>query len=263
MAAMELPDLLCELHGAVAWVVVNRPQRRNALGEQTTRQILQACEWAAQDPKVRALVLTGQGDAFCAGGDLEDTFARGAGQSEAQWSGRIRSGPNRLAQLLRSMAKPVIACVNGVAVGGGATIALACDLRIASENARFRFPFVHVGITPEFGCSYLLQRTVGLGRANELLLLGDFIDAETAERYGLVQRVLPQEALRAETQTLAERLAAQPAQAMARIKKLQLHAQSADLASTLEQEALALGQSFVSPEHRAVVEQFLRRKSGA
>ena len=259
---MKITDLMYEKRDAVAWITFDRQERRNALGDQTTRQLVQVCQDAAADPLVRVLVLRGQGEAFCSGGDLQDTFERGAGNTEQQWSDRIRSGPNVLAQLLRSMDKPVLASVNGVAVGGGATIALACDLRIASDNARFCFPFVRIGITPEFGCSYLLQRTVGLARANELLLLGDFIDAATAERYGLVNRVVARGALDEATRELAARLAALPAPALARTKALQRFAQSADLASALEQEAIALGASFISPEHREAVARFLSRKSG-
>ena len=146
-------------------------------------------------------------------------------------------------------------------MGGGATIALACDLRIASDNARFCFPFVRIGITPEFGCSYLLQRTVGLGRANELLLLGDFVDAATAERYGLVNRVVAQAELKRATQELLDRLLALPPSSLARIKALQQFAQTADLPATLEQEAVALGASFISAEHREAVSRFLQRKA--
>lgn len=177
-----------------------------------------------------------------------------------QWSDRIRQGPNALALLIRTMTKPVIASINGVAVGGGATIALACDLRIASERARFSFPFARIGLAPEFGCSYLLQRVVGAGRAMELLLLGEFIDAATAQQYGLVNRVVSHQALQDATVQWASHLAGLPSAAMGRIKHLVQFAQANDLHATLEQEALALGQSFTSSEHRAAVAQFLNRK---
>ena len=258
---LPITDLVYETKGAVAWIRFNRPARRNALGNTTTRQLVQLCQAAEHDPAVRVVVITGAGDAFCAGGDIQDTFQRGQDMSEAQWSHRIRQGPNALARLIHTMGKPVIASVNGVAVGGGATIALACDLRITSDRASFRFPFVHIGITPEFGCSYLLQRVVGVGRAMELLLLGEFIDAATAQQYGLVNRVVEHHALEDATQRWASQLASTPAPAIARTKQLMHFARTNDLQATLEQEALALGQSFTSAEHRAAVAQFLNRKS--
>lgn len=259
---MDITDLIYEKRDGVAFVTIHRPERRNALGDTTTRQLAHVCQDAAADETVRVVLITGSGDeAFCSGGDLRDTFERGAGNTEQQWSDRIRNGPNVLASVLQNMPKPVVASVNGVAVGGGATIALACDLRIASDNARFCFPFVRIGITPEFGCSYLLQRTVGLGRANELLLLGDFVDAATAERYGLVNRVVPKAELKQATQDLLTRLLALPPSSLARIKALQQFAQTADLPAALEQEAVALGASFISTEHREAVSRFLQRKS--
>ncbi|MET4575527.1 enoyl-CoA hydratase/isomerase family protein [Ottowia thiooxydans] len=259
---MNITDLIYEKRDGIASITINRPERRNALGDTTTQQIVAVCEDAAADAAVRVVSITGSGDeAFCSGGDLRDTFQRGASNTEQQWSDRIRQGPNVLAQLLQNMPKPVVASINGVAVGGGATIALACDLRIASDTARFCFPFVRIGITPEFGCSYLLQRTVGLGRANELLLLGDFVDAATAERYGLLNRVVPHAELFKTTQEVLARLASLPAAALGRIKTLQRFAQTADLSSTLEQEAVSLGASFISAEHRAAVNSFLSRKS--
>ena len=257
---MEITDLKYDKRDAIAWIRFDRPHRRNALGDTTTRQLAHVCRDAAQDPVVKVLVITGCGDAFCSGGDIQDTFQRGQQMSQQQWSDRIREGPNVLARLLQGMDKPVIAAVNGVAVGGGVTIALACDLRIASDRARFCLPFVRIGITPEFGCSYLLQRTVGLGRAMELLLLGEFIDAATAERYGLVNRVIPHEELQSAAMHMAQRLAALPAEALADIKRLQRFARANGLDAVLEQEALSLGRAFTSPQHRAAVADFLQRK---
>lgn len=259
---MNITDLIYEKRDGIASITINRPERRNALGNTTTQQIVAVCEDAAADAAVRVVSITGSGDeAFCSGGDLQDTFQRGASNTEQQWSDRIRNGPNVLAHLLQSMPKPVVASINGVAVGGGATIALACDLRIASDRARFCFPFVHIGITPEFGCSYLLARTVGMGRANELLLLGEFVDAATAERYGLLNRVVPHAELSKATEELLARLAMLPAAALGRIKALQQFAQTASFPSSLEQEAVSLGASFISAEHRAAVNSFLSRKS--
>lgn len=258
---MNFPDLCFDKRDGVARIAFNRPARRNALGDTGTRQLLQACEDAAADPAVRVVVITGEGDAFCAGGDFEDTFERGAGRSAAQWSERIRTGPNALVRVLQGMAKPVVASINGVAVGGGATIALACDLRIASEHARFAFPFARIGITPEFGASFLLPRVVGLGRAMELLLLAETIDAATALQAGLVNRVVPHGQLAAATADVVGRLLERPAGALGAIKSLLHRGLDADLDGQLENEATALGQAFTSDEHRRAVAAFLQRKA--
>lgn len=260
---MVVTDLQYETDGAVAWIRFDRPARRNALGDTTTRQLVHLCERAEADPGVKVVVLTGQGEAFCAGGDIQDTFQRGEGLSESQWADRIRQGPNALAWRIHTMAKPVIASVNGLAVGGGATIALACDLRIASDRARFCFPFARLGLTPEFGCSYLLQRVVGAARAMEWLLLGEFVDAETARQHGLVNRVVAHDALADATRQWATQVASLPEAAVARLKQLMHVARTHDLQATLEAEAVALGRSFTSAEHRSAVTRFLQRKARA
>lgn len=258
---MNLPDLLYEKRHGVARIAFHRPARLNALGDTTTRQLLQACEDAAADPEVRVLVITGEGDAFCAGGDFKDTFEGGSNKTAEQWSERIRLGPNQLVRVLQGMTKPVIASINGVAVGGGATIALACDFRIASERARFSFPFTRIGITTEFGCSYLLPRVVGLGRAMELLMLGHMIDADKAERIGLVNQVVPHEQLAQVTAELAAQLLEKPPRALADIKSLVHQGMTVDMERLLELEALTLGRAFTSEEHRVAVARFLSRKS--
>jgi 2-(1,2-epoxy-1,2-dihydrophenyl)acetyl-CoA isomerase len=258
---MNFDDLCYDKREGIARVAFDRPARLNALGDTTTRQLLQACMDAAADPSVRVLVITGEGEAFCAGGDFKDTFQNGAGKTADQWSERIRQGPNELVRVLQSMAKPVVASINGVAVGGGATIALACDLRIASERARFSFPFSNIGITPEFGCSHLLPRVVGLGRAMELLMLGDMIDAATAERIGLVNRVVPHAQLGQATADLVMRLLDKPRDTLGGIKSLVHQGLSTDMDRLLEMEAQALGRAFSSQEHRTAVTRFLERKS--
>lgn len=259
---MHFDDLRYDKREQVARIAFNRPERRNALGDTSTHQLVQACQDALADPGVRVLVITGEGDHFCAGGDFQDIFDRGAAAGAPAWAERIRRGPNVLAQLLQSAAKPVLARIDGAAVGGGATIALACDLRIASTRAHFGFPFVRIGITPEFGCSYLLPRVVGLGRAMELLLLGASIDAATALRHGLVNQVVAPEDLDGATQQMVDRLLAQPPGAMAAIKALVHKGLQQDLPNQLEQEAQALGQAFTSQEHRDAVAAFLARRAG-
>jgi 2-(1,2-epoxy-1,2-dihydrophenyl)acetyl-CoA isomerase len=257
---MSFEDLRYDKRDGVARIAFNRPARRNALGDTSTRQLVQACEDAAADAQVRVVVITGEGEAFCAGGDFRDTFERGAQRDAAAWSERIRRGPNELVRVLQGMPQPVVASINGAAVGGGATIALACDLRIASERARFAFPFARIGITPEFGCSHLLPRVVGLGRAMELLLLAETIDAATAARIGLVNRVVPHAELESATAAIVARLLEMPAGALGAIKSLLHRGLSLDRDAQLELEAEALGRAFTSDEHRRAVTAFLQRR---
>lgn len=258
---MHFDDLRYDKHDGIARIAFDRPAQLNALGDGSTRELVAACEDAAADAAVRVVVITGGGEAFCAGGDFEDTFARGRDKSADQWSERIRRGPNALVRVLQGMAKPVLASVNGVAAGGGATIALACDLRIASERASFSFPFARLGLTPEFGCSHLLPRTVGLGRAMELLMLAEPLAAADAARIGLVHSVVAHDALEAATAALATRLRDMPGGALGAIKSLLLRGQSLGIDAALELEAQSLGRAFTSAEHRRAVDAFLARRA--
>lgn len=257
---MTYKDLLLKKHGGVATITLNRPDRLNALGDQTTSELCGACEEAIKDPKIRVLVLTGAGDAFCAGGDYKDTFERGFEKTTLEWRYRIRTGPNRLVTLLSGAEKPVVASVNGIAVGGGSTIALACDIRIASEKARFGLVFTRIGATPEFGCTYLLPRIVGLGKALDLLLTAELIDAREAERIGLVSKVVPHGELQDETEKLVEKLLQKPPAALGMVKSMIYRSLSMDMLSVLELEALALGTAFKTEEHQEAVKAFLRKK---
>jgi 2-(1,2-epoxy-1,2-dihydrophenyl)acetyl-CoA isomerase len=257
---MSFDDLLYEKNGAVATITLNRPDRLNALGKTTTRQLCRASADAVDDPEVRVLVITGAGDAFCAGGDYKDTFEPGFEKTEQQWRQRIRTGPNQLVRILEEAEKPVIACVNGLAVGGGATIALACDFRIASERARFSFPFSRIGVTPEFGCTYLLPRVVGFAKAMELLFLADMTDAREAERIGLVNQVVPHEHLADATGKLVARLLERPPAALGTMKSMLYRSLSMDLQAVLEMEAFAISAAFKTAEHQAAVKAFLQRK---
>lgn len=257
---MKFNDLLLSKRGGVATITLNRPDRFNALGDQTTFELCGACEDAIKDPNIRVLVLTGAGEAFCAGGDYKDTFESGFKKTALEWRHRIRTGPNRLVTLLSGSEKPVVASVNGVAAGGGSTIALACDIRIASEKACFGLVFSRIGATPEFGCTYLLPRIVGLGKALDLLLTADFIDAPEAERIGLVSKSVPHCDLQEATGQMVEKLLQKPPAALGLVKSMIYRSLSMDLLSVLELEALALSTAFKTEEHQAVVKAFLRKK---
>lgn len=201
---MELKNLLYDVRDGVAFVTVNRPDKLNALNAETVRELASAFCAARDDAKVGVVILTGAGDkAFIAGadiGDLSRLDARGA--KEAALLGQEVMG------LVEHLGKPVIAAVNGFALGGGCEIALACTFRVASENAKFGQPEVNLGLIPGYGGTQRLPRLVGRGRGMELVLTGDSIDAQEALRIGLVNHVYSREKLLAEAEGIARKILA-------------------------------------------------------
>lgn len=257
---MQSKEVLLEYSDGIALITINRPQRLNALGATTTIELCRACEEAINNQDIRVLIITGAGDAFCAGGDYKDTFEEGFNKSAQQWRERIRKGPNRLVTLLTGSEKPVISAINGVAIGGGTTIALASDIRISSDRAKFGLAFSNIGLTPEFGCTYLLPRVVGLGRAIELAFTAEIIDAHEALRIGLVNRVVPHAELLSATRQLAMSLVEKPASSLGVMKSMFYRSMSMDLQSTLEMEAMALSAAFKTEEHQLAVNTFLKKR---
>jgi len=216
--------------GGVRTLALNRPERRNALDAELLDNLPAELERAADDPSVRAVVLTGRGGAFCAGGDLE-LMAGGVGDLE---QGLARE---RAATLLREMTKPTLAAVNGPAAGAGFSLALAADFRLASTAARFTPGFPAVALCGDYGVSYHLPRLVGREQALHLLLLGETWDADTALRRGLVGAVADADGFEAEVAAFAERLAALAPLAVARVKANVAVAEQADFAAVLHREA--------------------------
>ena len=210
---MKFDDLIYTKEDHIATITLNRPERMNALTLDTHTELAQAIEQVKNDDEVRVLIITGAGRGFCSGDDVGEIFLTGEGwsadakaKSLAYLEGGVEGGG---CGALLSLNKPTIAAVNGAAVGYGCDITLMCDMRIASENARFGEVFIRVGLIPDQGM-LLLPRLVGLAKAYELILTGDIIDAREAERIGLVNRVVPHEQLEAVTKELATKLAKQP-----------------------------------------------------
>ena len=218
---MNYEDILYEVAGdGVATLTINRPERMNALRPQTTREMREAIEAARDDDAVRCLLVTGAGRGFCAGDDFQAIFLaenRGNRQNERQIN-RIKAGEASLDDLF-ALEKPTIAAVNGAAVGYGMDIALYCDIRLASENAKFGWFFVRRGVVGTVGGTFILRQLVGLSKAFELTLTGDLVDAAEAERIGLVSRVLPAEKLMAEARAMAAKLASGPPLAQRAVKR--------------------------------------------
>ena len=223
--------LLEERHGAVALLRLNRPATLNALDKALVAALGAALEGATTDAAVRAIVITGEGGAFCSGADLKEAL-RDLDAGAAL--GERLSSFQRSVRLITATSKPVIAAVGGAAVGFGADLALACDLRVLSERAYFEEKFVGIGLMPDGGGTFHLTRLLGLGRALELLLLGERLEAKRAVELGLALRVVPAEALLEQALALAGRLAEGPPLALGAIKR----ATRASLTGTLE-EALA------------------------
>jgi 2-(1,2-epoxy-1,2-dihydrophenyl)acetyl-CoA isomerase len=251
-----LRGTLCE--GRVATITLNRPQRKNALGPEEWQSLAQALHDIARDPQIRAVLLRGSGGAFSAGGDLSSMPER------LQWSLSVRTGQLvRDAQVIRQIVeldRPVVAAIEGPCMGAGLALALACDLRIAASTAKLGAVFHRVGLSADFGISWLLPRIVGPTRAAELLLCADVLSADAAQQWGLVNRVVPADSLAAHSEDLCRRLADGPPLAMAASKRSLQRALFADLQSQIEWEAqtqAALGKSH--DVHEGIAAFFAKR----
>lgn len=255
-------DVVVSIRHHVMRLELNRPDARNAIRLGTTdRLVIEALSRAAADAEVRAVVITGRGTSFCAGGDVKE-MARviEAGNRDAA---TIREQVRRfhaMIEAIHEFEKPVLASVNGPAIGAGCNLALVCDVRIASDQARFCEAFVHRGLTSDAGSTYLLPRLVGYAKAFELLTLGDTLDAHEALRIGLVSRVVPHDTLEAETEALAARFAQAPPRAVAMIKRGLRLAASASLHDTLETEATMQAFAMLGEEHAEGVRAFLEKR---
>ena len=249
-------DFLYNVSDSVATLTFNRPEVMNALTFEIYAQLRDLFETLRYDDAVRAIVLTGTGDNFCSGGDVYEIIGE---LLKRDMKGHLKFTrmTGAVVQNMRLLDKPIIAALNGMTAGAGAVIALAADLRIASDRARFAFLFTKVGLTgADMGAAYLLPRVVGLGRASELLMLGDTIDTITAERYGLVNRVVSHDELLPSAKAWAERLAQGPTLAISMTKHLINHELSMNLASAIEAEAQAQALMLMGDDHQRFFEAF-------
>ena len=249
-------SFLYEAREGVGWITLNRPERLNALTFEVYRELTGAFAALQDEREVRAVVITGAGRAFCSGGDVRDIIADlqtldAAGHLEFT---RLTCA---LIRNMRNLRKPVVASLNGTVAGAGACIALAADLRIASEEARIAFLFVRVGLSgADMGAAFLLPRYVGLAKATELLSTGDFLPAREAERIGLYNRVVASAELDTETRAFAERLARGPAFALGMTKEMLNREMHVDLDTALEWEAQAQSLCMQHPDFREAYEAF-------
>src|SRR5258706_12160033 len=255
-------DFLYEVNEGIATVTFNRPEVMNALTFEVYAQLRDLFETLRYDEQVRAVVLTGTGDNFCSGGDVHEIIGE---LLKRDMKGHLEFTrmTGAVVQNMRLLDKPIIAALNGVAAGAGAGLAPASDLRIASEKARFAFLFTKVGLTgADMGAGYLLPRVVGMGRAFQLLLLGDTIYAGTAERYGLVNRVVAHAELLPKAHEWATRLADGPTLAISMTKRMINSELDMDLVSAIEAEAQAQALMLMGEDHRQFYEKFKARQRG-
>lgn len=260
---MSEPFLLIERDGAVITARLNRPETRNALTEPSQmEELVDLCHQVRRDPSVKAMVLTGEGSAFCAGGNVKDMRDRGGIFAGSPFEVRdsYRNTIQRIPLALYELDVPVVAAVNGPAIGAGLDLACMCDVRIASDKALFAESFVKVGIVPGDGGAWLLPRVLGMQRASLMAFTGDAIDAAKALDWGLVAEVVPAEQLVAHAQALAQRMAANPSHALRLTKRLLREGQHMRLDSLLELSAAYQALAHHTDDHLEAVNAFLDKR---
>ena len=250
--------------GPVLTVTLNDAARRNAISTpEQIAEIQQFCKDVASDESVRAIVLTGAGDAFCAGGNVKDMRdKKGIFRGSAyELRNRYRTGIQQIPLSVYELEIPVIAAVNGWAIGAGLDLACMCDIRIGSETARFAESFVKLGIVPGDGGAWLLPRTIGMARASLMTLTGDMIDATKALEWGLISEIVTQDKVVTAAQEIATRIAANPGPALRMSKRLLREGQDMKLQPLLELSAAYQALAHHTPEHEAAVNAFMENRT--
>lgn len=253
---MEFNNIIFE-DGPVARITFNRPERRNALSLATYKELHQVMDQLELNKYLRVLIVTGTGKAFCAGADINELL-EASGSIEAAWDRTTTT--HGFLEKLGGLSVPVIAALNGDAVGAGASVALACDIRIAAETARIGVSHLRVGMCPDMGISYFLPRLVGTAKACELSFLADVIDAREAERIGLVNRVVPDDQLEKTAQDIAMRISRGPALAMAIAKRSIYDNATRDLKAALKVDMQSVSLCATSSDCKEGLSAFLEKR---
>ena len=250
--------VLYDEDNGVANIALNRPEKLNAFDGTLHDELYTALGEAAEDEEIRCIVLRGEGRGFSAGADLAQVVKEADGDPDL--GEYLRGTYSRLVTRMVGIEKPIIAALHGPVYGAGVGVALACDLRVAAENTKFSVAFIKIGLMPDAGVTFLLPRVVGLGRAIEMSMLGDIVDAEEAHRIGLVNKVVAGASLSEEARNLAGRLAAMPTVALGRIKHSLYASFETDLETALEGEAE--GQTFCgfTQDHKEGVTAFFEKR---
>jgi 2-(1,2-epoxy-1,2-dihydrophenyl)acetyl-CoA isomerase len=251
-----MADLRVEVADAVATLTLDRPDALNSLTIPLKEELLASFRRLARDRDVRAIVLTGAGRAFCAGQDLRERLEPDA----VPLATELRERYNPLILAMRTIEKPIVGAITGVAAGAGASLAFACDIRLAAEGASFLLAFGRIGLVPDSGATWLLPRLVGSAKAAELAFTGESLSAADAERLGLVARVVPPESLLDEAQALAARLAAGAARALALTKRALNRSWDSTLEESLDYEAWLQGIAGATDDHREGLAAFVEKR---
>jgi enoyl-CoA hydratase/carnithine racemase len=257
------PFLKRERDGAILKLTLNDPDTRNALtSPEQFQEIVSLCDELRQDYSVKVIILTGAGSSFCAGGNVKDMRDRSGifAGSPVALRDSYRNGIQRIPTALYNLDIPIVAAINGHAIGAGLDLTCMCDVRIAAEGAKFSESFVKLGIVPGDGGAWLLPRVIGMPKASLMALTGDMIDAQTALEYGLVTEVVPSEKLEQAALSVAQRIAANPAHGLRLTKRLLREGQHMRLDSLLELSAAYQSIAHHTQDHREAVSAFLEKR---
>ncbi len=258
---MAYSTLLYEKSDGVAVITFNRPDRSNAFDDTLIAETLDAFKIIERDAEVRAVVVTGAGKNFCAGQDLSAFLKAYAAPGGINFAAHLRRTYNVLIPKMRALEKPILAAINGAVAGAGLGLACACDLRHASESAKFRMAFVGIGLAPDAGTSYLLPRLIGFGRALEMALTNELVDAPKALEYGLVNRVYRADELMPKTLEFAKKLAQMPTKALGLTKRAFNQSMYVDFEPALENEGLFQEIAGHTADHIEGVKAFVEKRA--
>ncbi|HZQ06409.1 MAG TPA: enoyl-CoA hydratase [Anaerolineae bacterium] len=258
---MPYNKLLFSIESGVATITLNRPDRSNALEDEMTRELLDALKQIERDAEIRCIVLTGAGKNFCAGQDLGAFVERSRSPEGLSVQDHLHNGYNKVITKIRSIEKPFIAAINGAVAGAGLGIACACDLRYASENAKFRMAFIGIGLAPDSGTSFLLPRIVGWGRALDMAMTNELVDAREAYAWGLANRIYSPDELMPATMTMAKQLASAPTRGIGLTKRAFNRALLTDLQGALEYEAQVQDIAIATEDHTEGINAFLEKRA--
>lgn len=258
---MSYNKLLFTADSGVATITLNRPDRSNAFDDEMARELLDALKQVERDNAVRCVVLTGAGKNFCAGQDLSVFLARRNAPHGVNVREHLVNGYNKIVTRIRTIEKPFIAAVNGAAAGAGLGVACACDLRYVSENAKFRMAFIGIGLAPDSGTSFLLPRLVGFGRALDMAITNELVDAREALAWGLANRIYAPDELMPAALTQAQELANAPTRGIGLTKRAFNRALTDDLEDALDYEAHLQDIAIQTDDHTEGVNAFLEKRA--
>jgi 2-(1,2-epoxy-1,2-dihydrophenyl)acetyl-CoA isomerase len=257
---MDFEDIVLEKEGGVTTLTLNRPDRLNSFTTKMYRELSNIMDQIKKDDEIKVVIFTGAGRGFCAGSDVSDRLASRVGKGREENRFETLRPTGAVALDIADLDKPIIAAINGVAVGAGLSIALLSDIRLASDKARFGAVWINMGLIPDLGATYYLPRIVGMEKALDLMLSGEIINAEEALRIGLVSRVVPHEQVMATAKELATKIAAGPSVAIELIKRGLRRGLNNDLKTQLDYESYAQNLCRKTEDHKEAIQAFMEKR---